>query len=149
MTGHAPASDPDADPREQGGAFGIFLLVVLWVVYAALPIMYLLGVPRIEASGIVRLVDPQGSEPIANAVLAAVAIVTAAGLLLGRSWGYMLAMLTVGIGLVADIYLYVRGDPAYVHMALAVTITFYLNQASVRRRFRASSPPPAGALEHP
>ena len=137
-----PIADPDTDPAARGGSFGIVLLVLLWLLYAILPLLYLMEVPYIEPAGLVRLMDARGAEPIANGVLAASALITAAGLLLGRSWGYLLAMLLVGIGLVFDIWAYVQGEPAFVHMALAVTITFYLNQSSVRRHFMKSAPPP-------
>jgi hypothetical protein len=46
-------------------------------------------------------------------------------------------MLVVGIGLLAGLTMYGRGDPYYPRLVLNVIMAFYLNQGAVRRYFEA------------
>ncbi len=125
----------DAIDRGERRPFGFVLLIVLWLVYGLLPVLYLLEVPGIPAAGLVRAMDPQGDNPIANGILVTVALSTAIGLWRGWQGAYVVAMLLIGGSLAIEIWGYTQGTPAYAYTAVGVIITFYLNQASVRRRF--------------
>ena len=68
-------------------------------------------------------------------VVAGASLLAAAGLWLGYRWAWALAMLVVGVSLVASLFLYWRGDPPYPRMAIDVVLAFYLNQGAVRDYF--------------
>jgi hypothetical protein len=67
-------------------------------------------------------------------------IVAAFGLWRGERWAWVLAMLAVGIGLLAGLAMYVRGDPYYPRLVLHMIMAFYLNQGAVRRYFEPAEP---------
>lgn len=115
--------------------FGVILLTLLWMAYAVLAILAALDAPGVPLAGMTRIfaaVDLVGEASLGLATLAAV---TALGLLLLRPWGWVLAMLTVGVSLAFDIAGWMGGREAYAYLAIAVAIVFYLNQGEVRRRF--------------
>jgi hypothetical protein len=72
-------------------------------------------------------------------------VVAAFGLWRGQRWAWVLAMLAVGIGLLAGLAMYVRGDPYYPRLVLNMVMAFYLNQGAVRRYFEHRSEPDPGA----
>jgi hypothetical protein len=49
--------------------------------------------------------------------------------------GWVLVMVLVGIGLVANLYLWFLGQPAFVRMAIQAATALYLNSAPIRRLF--------------
>jgi hypothetical protein len=49
--------------------------------------------------------------------------------------GWVLTMILVGIGLVANIYVWSIGHPAWVRMAVQAATAFYLNSAPIRALF--------------
>jgi membrane protein implicated in regulation of membrane protease activity len=73
--------------------------------------------------------------PAFFALVAGVSLLSAAGLWLGHRWAWALTMLVVGVSLVASLFLYWRGDPPYLRMAIDVVLAFYLNQGAVRDHF--------------
>jgi hypothetical protein len=123
----------------------VVLLTVLWIGYAVVAILSALDVPGVPATGMTRVFAGLDLVDEASLGLAAVAAVTALGLLLYRSWGWVLAMITVGISLLFDIAGWMNGREAYPYLAIGVAIVFYLNQAEVRRRFFVE-PDPAPAV---
>jgi hypothetical protein len=67
---------------------------------------------------------------------AALQFVAALGLWRGSQRAWVLAMLLMGVGLVAALILWWNGHPSYPSMAIEVVIAFYLNQGVVREYFR-------------
>ena len=53
--------------------------------------------------------------------------------------GWVLVMVLVGIGLVANLFLWATGQPAWVRMAIQAATAFYLNSAPVRQLFEKHS----------
>ena len=49
--------------------------------------------------------------------------------------GWVLVMVLVGVGLVANLYLWFLGEPAWLRMAIQAATAFYLNSAPVRHLF--------------
>ncbi len=111
------------------------LLTLLWIGYAVMAILAALDVPGVPAAGMTRVFAALDLAGEASLLLAVIAAVTALGLLLYRSWGWLLAMITVGISLAFDVVGWMNGREAYPYLALGVAIVFYLNQGEVRRRF--------------
>ena len=117
------------------------LLTLLWISYAVVAILAALDVPGVPAAGMTRVFAMLDLASEASLLLAAIAAVTALGLLLYRSWGWLLAMITVGISLGFDVVGWMNGREAYPYLALGVAIVFYLNQGEVRRRFFVEGDP--------
>jgi hypothetical protein len=115
--------------------FGVILLTLLWMAYAVLAILAALDAPGVPLAGMTRIFAAVDLVDEASLGLAALAAITALGLLLLRPWGWVLAMLTVGVSLAFDIAGWMGGREGYAYLAIAVAIVFYLNQGDVRRRF--------------
>jgi hypothetical protein len=49
--------------------------------------------------------------------------------------GWVLTMVLVGIGLIANLYLWSVGQPAWARMAIQAATAFYLNSSSIRALF--------------
>jgi hypothetical protein len=78
-------------------------------------------------------------------IVAAIALaVSAAGMVAGQRWGWALAMVLVGLALLATLGAWWEGHFRAITMALGVAAAFYLNQTAVRDYFdhgmRAASP---------
>lgn len=117
------------------------LLTVLWIGYAVVAILAALDVRGVPLAGMTRVFAGLDLVDEASLLLAAIAAVTALGLLLYRSWGWVLAMVTVGISLAFDVVGWWNGREAYPYLAIGVAIVFYLNQGEVRRRFFLDADP--------
>lgn len=117
------------------------LLTLLWIGYAVVAILAALDMPGVPQAGMTRVFAGLDLVDEASLLLAAIAAVTALGLLLYRSWGWVLAMITVGVSLAFDVSGWMNGREAYPYLAIGVAIVFYLNQAEVRRRFLIEADP--------
>jgi hypothetical protein len=53
-----------------------------------------------------------------------------------KGWAWILSMSVQGMGLVAALSGYLRGEPSYLSMFLGVLLVFYLNQQEVQDAFR-------------
>jgi hypothetical protein len=126
------------EPR--GRPFGVVLLTVLLLAYAALSIPFVLEVPSVAGAGILRVLGDGEVTTATHVILSAVAAVAAAGLWLLRFWGWVAAMLLAGPTLAVEVVLYFRGEAAFAYMAVAMLIALYLNSADVRSRFFPSGP---------
>jgi hypothetical protein len=69
-------------------------------------------------------------------VFALLGAVIAFALLRLKSWAWMAAMELQGLGLIAALYAYLRGNPNYVGMLISIILVFYLNQQEIRAAFR-------------
>ena len=66
---------------------------------------------------------------------AAVLVVAAIGLFGGRRWGWLVAMVTTGVFIAADIVTFDAGVVHHLWMLLNIVTVFYLNQRDVREAF--------------
>ena len=73
-------------------------------------------------------------------VLALLGAIIALALLRLKSWAWMAAMELQGLGLMAALYAYLRGNPNYVGMLISIILVFYLNQQEIRTAFRGKRP---------
>jgi len=73
---------------------------------------------------------------VVTLVLALLGAVIAFALLRLKSWAWMAAMELQGLGLIAALYAYLRGNPNYVGMLIGIILVFYLNQQEIRAAFR-------------
>ena len=77
---------------------------------------------------------------VVTLVLALLGVIIAFALLRLKSWAWMAAMELQGLGLLAAIYAYLRGNPNYVGMLISIILVFYLNQQEIRAAFRGRRP---------
>jgi hypothetical protein len=122
------------------------LITVLWLVYAALAILFIIDPAYFPVSGIARLFEGVGPRVTAHLGLALLAASSAIGLWFLRPWGWVASMLLAGVNLAVEIVLYFSGLPGHPYLAVAVVIAFYLNLGDVRGRF---FPEPEGATVEP
>jgi hypothetical protein len=73
---------------------------------------------------------------VVTLVFALLGAVIAFALLRLKSWAWMAAMELQGLGLIAALYAYLRGNPNYVGMLISIILVFYLNQQEIRAAFR-------------
>lgn len=76
------------------------------------------------------------------AALALAGLVIAVALFQVRRWAWMAAILLQGLGLVAGLFDYLRGQPNYVGMVFGVILVFYLNQREIKMSYRSQSRAP-------
>lgn len=69
-------------------------------------------------------------------LLAFLGVVIALALLRLKSWAWMAAIELQGLGLMAALYAYIRGNPNYIGMLISIILVFYLNQQEIRAAFR-------------
>jgi hypothetical protein len=119
---------------------GVVVIALFFVIDAAFAVGQLV-VDTPLATRVASLVEIGDWVPPFIVGLSIVEIVAAMGLWRGHRWAWVLAMLGVGIGLLAGLALYWRGDPYYPRLFLNVIIAFYLNQGAVRRYFEPPQRP--------
>ena len=71
----------------------------------------------------------------AQFVLGVAAVVSGIGLLLVRTWAWLLALALLGCELVIQLSSYFQGRPAYWAMFLSALLVLYLNQRPIRQAF--------------
>jgi hypothetical protein len=115
------------------------LLLAKAVVSAALAVGWAIGeAPFISTLGLPSLLAGAGDSATVTALLfaiAAVLVVAAIGLFGGRRFGWLLAMVTTGVFIAADIVTFGAGAVHHVWMLLNIVTVFYLNQRDVREAF--------------
>ena len=129
------------DPRRR--PFGVLVVAAIQIIRAALLVGQLLGyrigvdwlrmsaqVPE-PAPGTVAFVLSRG---LAIAYIGA-GLLIAVGLLSGRRWGWIGAIILSGLALAFAIGAWWDGAPTYISMLINVIAVFYLNQREVRAAF--------------
>ena len=115
------------------------LLLAKAVVSAALAVGWTIGAgPFISTLGLPSLLVDAGDSATVTTLLfalAAVLVVAAIGLFSGRRLGWLLAMLTTGVFIAADIVTFDAGAAHHLWMRLNIATVFYLNQRNVREAF--------------
>jgi hypothetical protein len=124
---------------------GVAVIAVFLMVGTVVSVLQLTGDTPITTR-MQALLDLSDLAPGGVLVLAALRAVAAVGLWKGARWAWVLTMLMVGIGLVLSLYLYAKGEPPYLRLAIDVVIAFYLNQGAVRDHFQGRTGQPATAV---
>ncbi|HEX5013420.1 MAG TPA: hypothetical protein VFV72_04600 [Candidatus Limnocylindrales bacterium] len=130
-----------ADPRRR--PFGVLVVAAIQIIRAALLIGQLLGY-RIGVDWL--RMSAQVPEPAPGTVAFALSrglaialilssLVVALGLLSGRRWGWIGAIILSGLALALALGAWLDGAPTYISMAINVVAVFYLNQREVRAAF--------------
>jgi hypothetical protein len=112
-----PAPTVARDERWSRPPFGILVVVVLRVLEAVGIAAAATGLREM----VVDLPEPLSDSPVilvVGLVWAGAALLGAVGLLLGRSWGWVLTMVMVGVGLAFTLFRIVIGLPDYVELLL-------------------------------
>lgn len=134
---------PTALAAPRGRPFGLFVLAGLLLLKALLLVLVFAGA-YLTDTGLLRdlIALPMAvfaeirDTPVAGIgalVLVAALVFSAVGLLGGRRWGWVGAMVTTGFFLATDIYAFGEGSANDLWMALNIITVFYLNQAEVRQ----------------
>lgn len=79
---------------------------------------------------------------IAMVIIALTGLIIAVALFQVRRWSWMAAILLQGVGLLAGLFDYLRGQPNYVGMVFGVILVFYLNQREIKMTYRSQSRAP-------
>jgi hypothetical protein len=120
----------------------VAVIAIFLLLDATLSIADILGIlPAGLDRGPLREITQYAPGPLLG--LAVVEIVAAVGLWRGSRRAWVLAMLIVGISLVADLYLFASGEPRFARLGIDVVMAFYLNQGMVRDHFERRSGPEA------
>lgn len=124
--------------RIAGRPFGIIALAILTTVGA---IWALAGVAGLRAVPEFSLKGIEIAPELVRLVFAGWAVMLLAGaffLLALRRWGWVLLMLSTGLGLMASLWQWWMGNPEPIRLALLVVTAFYLNGHQVRDLFFTS-----------
>ncbi len=134
---------PTALAAPRGRPFGLFALAGLLLFKSVLLVLVVAGAYVQDAGPlrdlialpleVFRALRETPLAGIGTLVLMAALVLSAAGLLGGRRWGWVGAMVLTGIFLATDIYAFSEGSANHLWMVLNVVTVFYLNQAEVRR----------------
>ena len=142
-----PASAPPETGRRR--PFALLVLIALMATKGVLILLMILGAFTATPTGILRslriesiydAVHTSNLAVVGLVVIAAILLISAAGLLMYRRSGWMLAMVTTGIFVAVDIMGYFAGEANYIWMALNIITVFYLNQREVRVSVGVASP---------
>jgi len=139
VTAVGPVTTTGIPVAQQTRPLGVAVIAAFLLLDAALSIADILGVlpEALDRSPLRRI-----SEFAPGLLLgfALVEIVAAIWLWRGSRRAWVLVMLLVGLALVADLYLWVGGDPRYGRLGIDVIMAFYLNQGVVRAWFERHDP---------
>ncbi len=91
-----------------------------------------LGVKGLPVDALPILEDSPILTQSIDIVIAVATIIGVFGLLAFRRWGWVLTMILVGLGLLAELIRVAIGQPDHLGLLLLVVSAFYLNQRSVR-----------------
>jgi len=125
------------------------VLIALMATKGILILLMILGAFTTADTGILRslriesIYDAVHSSNIAIVgllIIATILLISAAGLLMYRRSGWMLAMVSTGIFVAVDILGYFAGEANFIWMALNIITVFYLNQREVRVSVGVASP---------
>jgi hypothetical protein len=116
-----------------GRPIGLIFVAVVQLIHAGILLAAGLGVEGIPMVGVPPFAAlDRDIIRAADILAAAIIIIGAVGLLLMRSWGWVISMLVVGAGLLIGLLRVPHGNPDYLALAFDVVSAFYLNQRSVR-----------------
>jgi hypothetical protein len=118
--------------RIAGRPFGILALAVFAIaggLWALVGVADLRPVPEFSLKGIA--IAPEIVRVVV-AVWAVMLLVGAAMLLALHRWGWVLLMLSCGMGLLAALWQWLLGNPEPIRLGLLVLSAFYLNAREVR-----------------
>jgi hypothetical protein len=126
---------------------GLFLIAAFEVGLAGVAALELSGRSVPFVTGVVPTLLESSEGRAALVVIAITLVLSAAGMVTGRRWGWALAMVLVGLSLCAALAAWWGGHFRAVTMAIGIAAAFYLNQTAVREYFdrgprRAPTQPP-------
>ena len=137
-------------PEERRRPLGVLVVAAVQFVRAALILTQILDIqltPNISLFHIADQVPEPPAGTIAFAIARAIAILIivaslsfGVGLLTGRRWGWVGAIVLGGLSLAFAIGGWWDGNPAYTSMLINVIAVFYLNQRDVRATFGELQP---------
>ena len=137
-----PSGRPGVDSdsmRVAGRPFGILILAVLGVAGGLWAFAGLTGFHDVPEFSIRTASVPEGLVRVAVALWATVTMVAAVLLLALDRWGWILAMLAAGLGLLASLWSWGLGHPEPVRLLILVVTAFYLNGREVRELLLGTS----------
>lgn len=111
--------------------FGIIVVAALRLVDAAGLIFIGMGQRILPIVGFPDIGNPTITRGL-DLTFAALTILGVVGLLAGKSWGWVLTMALVGLGLLGEVIRYSLGVPDPAGLLILVVSAFYLNQRQVR-----------------
>lgn len=111
---------------------GILIVAFVRIIDAVSMAAIGLGVRGLPMDGLPILEDSPLLTQSVDIVLAAASIIGVVGLLAFRRWGWVLTMILVGLGLLAELIRVAIGQPDHLGLFLLVVSAIYLNQRSVR-----------------
>jgi hypothetical protein len=137
MTDMPVSSEPQRRP------FGVLVVAAIQIIRAALLVGQLFGlgtsIEWLKTSA--QIPDPPSGTPefvisrgLGIALIVA-SVVIGLGLLAGRRWGWVGAIILAGLALAFAIGAWWDGRPTYLSMLINVIAVFYLNQREVRATF--------------
>jgi hypothetical protein len=139
-----------AVPPDRRRPLGVLVVVALQFVRAILIVIQLLGLQlaigtfRLESSFQIPEPAPGTVEFYLSRLVAAflvlVSVAFGIGLLTGRRWGWVGAIVISGMSLALAIGAWWYGNPAYLAMVINTIGVFYLNQREVRAIFGELQP---------
>lgn len=118
--------------RIAGRPFGIIVLAGLGIVGGLWALAGLAGMHDVPEFSVRTASMPEELVRVAIAAWAGATLVAAVLLLAIRRWGWILAMLTTGVGLLATLWSWMLGHPEPVRLLILVVSAFYLNGRQVR-----------------
>jgi hypothetical protein len=121
-----------ATPRSRRRPFGIIAVAALLLLNAFGLLAAALELTRGQFAGPPLPWSELVAYRSAELAMAVVTVAGAVGLLMLKRWGWILAMVIIGVGLVGDLLRVWYGNPTYLNMLLHVVAAFYLNGRSVR-----------------
>jgi hypothetical protein len=137
-------------PEERRRPLGVLVVAAVQFVRAALIVTQILDIQLTPDITLFHIADqipepPAGTVAFAIARTIAVLIIAASlafgvGLLTGRRWGWVGAIVLSGTSLAFAIGGWWDGHPAYTSMLINVIAVFYLNQRDVRATFGELQP---------
>lgn len=118
--------------RIAGRPFGLYVLAVLGLAGAAWALTGVAGLRPLADLAIKGLAVPAEVVRAATAVWAAMSLASAVLLFVRPRWGWTLAMLTTGMGLLVMLWTWYLGSEDPVRLAIVVGTAFYLNGREIR-----------------
>ncbi|MDF2734783.1 MAG: hypothetical protein K0S97_1406 [Chloroflexota bacterium] len=134
-TSHEDSSDtaaPESALRVGRWPVGVLIVAILRIIDAVSMFAIGVGVKDLPVDALPILADSPMLTRGLDIVLATATIIGVIGLLAFRRWGWVVTMILVGVGLLAELIRVVIGQPDHLGLLLLVVSAFYLNQRSVR-----------------
>jgi uncharacterized membrane protein (DUF2068 family) len=152
MAPNLQAPEPAPRPRHaRRRPFTLVVLAALLALKAAILVLLATGVALPAPAWLRQMI---GTDLVALLVtipgaggwilaLAALLLLSAVGLMAGRRYGWLLAMVITGVFVASDISGFYAGTTNSLWMLLNIVTVFYLNQSDVREVVGASPPEPS------